>query len=322
MLTSSGLYRTTLRCKATPRFGSCYQHQASLRVSGSQRFKSSETGENKTGHITAGKGEGILFLDNVFPLDPEPIGGLPFFNVGKWMSRLMRRLDNPNISAAMPKKIAERALQSPLPINIIEVHPRHREGGVFVKFTHKEGQDVQEIEETVRQYLTEHPIRPWFNPLRQMKAFLVQGKPWVEDLYRNPSPRVKVEFVPPRPGQQVAELPQEDLYSLFRRYGKMVDIKSQPTDSKDLPRYAYLRFNTVRHAIRAKNCMHGSNISDRGGVLSSQTDAGQAVTKLKLTYDQKKRAHYIWDWLVNHPRLVIPLVLAIFGTITVTVFDP
>ena len=282
-----------------------------------RRCKSTETGDNKSGHIEANSrnNEGIFFLDSVFPLKLSLISGLPLMKLDKLLFRLMQSLQNPEIAAAEPGKIAERALGIPLPVKIIEILPRVREGGTFIKFEHKADQDVKVIEKTVKQHLKDNPIRPWFNPARKVKTFLVNGRPWVEDLYRIPSPKVKVEFVPPRAGQAAEELSQETLYSLFRRYGKLADIASQPTDSKDLPKFAFLYFNTVRHAIRAKNCMHGF-------VVPWEEGGGHGGTMLKLSYEQKRKAHYIWDWLVSHPRLVVPILIAFFGTMTVAVFDP
>ena len=280
-----------------------------------RRCKTTTSGDNKTGHIEAGQNEGIFFLDSVFPLRLHLLTGLPFINPEKFLMRLMPSLQNPDIAAAGPDKVAERAIHTSLPINLNEVIPRAGEGGAFVKFAFEPGQDVEEIEQTVKQYLKENPIKPWFNPIRQVKAFLVKGRPWLEDLHRIPNNRVKVEFLPPFPGREAAELSQETLYSLFRRYGKLADIKSQPTDSKELPKFASLKFNTVRHAIRAKNCMHGFVVSSREG-------GGHMGTMLKLSYEQKRRAHYLWDWLVNHPRLVVPVLIAFFGTVTGMLFDP
>jgi len=280
---------------------------------GNRRYKIKETGDNKSGHIEAGPNEGIFFLDNVFPLNLTFIAPLPFFE--RYLPRIMQRLQNPNISAAAPEKIAERALHSPLPIKVTEILPRVREGGAFAKFSHEPDQNLKEVETTVKQFLKQNPIKPWFNPFRRVKTFLVHGRPWVEDLHRMPNSRVKVEFVPTAPGQQAEELSQETLYSLFRRYGKLADIMPQSTDSRDLPKFALLNFNTVRHAIRAKNCMHGF-------VLPASEGGGNAGTMLKLTYEQRRKAHYMWDWFINHPRIMVPILIALFTTVSVMIFDP
>ena len=137
----------------------------------------------------------------------------------------------------------------------------------------------------------------------------------MEDLHRFPSSRLKVEFLPTKPGGDAAELSQETLYSLFRKYGKLADIMPQPTDSKVLPKFAFLNFIRTRNAIMAKNCMHGFTLPENQG-------GGMAGTVLKLGYEQKIKAHWIRDWLFSHPRVVIPAVAALVATITVAVFDP
>jgi hypothetical protein len=144
---------------------------------------------------------------------------------------------------------------------------------------------------------------------------LVVGKPWLEDLHRFPSSLVKVEFVPPSPGLEAAELSQETLYSLFRKYGKIAEISSQASDSKILPRFAYVDFARTRHSIMARNCLHGLKIPEEAG-------GGKTGTVLRLSYAPKMRAHFFRDWIVNHPRVVIPAVAALVATFTVAVFDP
>lgn len=139
-------------------------------------------------------------------------------------------------------------------MEVVEILPRLKDGGAFVKFRFGEGHTAKEIEAAIATYLKENPVKPWWNPLRRIRSSLVVGKPWVEDLYRIPSNRIKVEFVPTTPGGEAAELSQETLFSVFRKYGRLADITPQPSDSKILPKFAYLDFAKQRHAIMAKNC--------------------------------------------------------------------
>lgn len=240
---------------------------------------------------------------------------LPFIDVERFVPKMMRNLTHPERVAADPGTIAERALPSTLNIQVTEVLPRVAEGGAFIKFSYPPGEEAKAMEGRVKDYLKDKPIKPWFNPFQRVRASLVLGRPWIEDLHRWPNTRVKVEFIPPSPGQSAQELSQETLYSLFRRYGKLADIKSQPTDSKELPKFAYLTFSKVRHAIMAKNCMHGF-------VVPASEGGGNQGTMLKIVYEHKRKAHWFWDWVMNHPRFVIPVLLAFVGTFTVAVFDP
>ena len=160
-------------------------------------------------------------------------------------------------------------------------------------------------------------MRPWWNPFDQTLAYLVKGRPWIEDLYRPPGYRLKVEFEPEgTAGGSSPELSQEQLYSLLRPYGRLSDITQQPTESKVFPRYALVDFGHTKDAITAKNCLHGLVLKDEEG-------AGKGlVIRLKLSYEYYERGSWMKDWMANHPRIVIPLVAALVAFIASVVFDP
>ncbi|KAK5191843.1 mitochondrial escape protein 2 [Exophiala xenobiotica] len=262
-----------------------------------RRRESSEVGDNDTGHIETRPNEGILFFDY------------------KLLAESLKKVNHPDLALAEPSSIIKRALPESLPLTVTKVLPRLREGGAFVKFTHDEGITVAELEDTLKGYLKEKPIKPWFNPFRQVRASLVRGRPWIEDLYRVPSSKVKVEFLPTSPETSAAELTQETLYSLFRRYGKLSEIVPEPFDSKVLPRYAYIDYTSLRYATMAKNCMHGY-------VVGTAEGGGKAGTLLKLSYEPRVKANWIWSWLSGHPRIVLPLAVALLTAASVAVFDP
>jgi len=252
---------------------------------------------------------------DVYPLKLNSVFGYMFFHVDQAIPQLTKRFQKLNIKASETAAITRKALPKDLPIEIQEVIPRLKEGGAFVKFSHDPHIQASEVEKQLRKYLKENPVKPWFNPFSGVRTFLVQGRPWVEDMVRFPSAQLKVEFEPASSGGQAAELSQETLYSLFRRYGKLADIIPQPPDSKILPKYAILNFLTVRHAIMAKNVMHGYSVPGSEG-------GGEAGTVLKIAYQWKEKAHWYRDWFFNHPRIVIPLLAALFGTLAVAIFDP
>lgn len=158
-------------------------------------------------------------------------------------------------------------------------------------------------------------MKPWFNPFRGIKARVVRGTPWLEDLYRYPTNLVKVEFTPPEPGTEAEELSEEILYSLFRKYGKIADIIPQAQDNKTSPRFAYLGFPLMRDAIMARNCMHGFIVGETLG-------GGKNGTRLRISYEKRVNKHSIWNWLTNHPRIVIPAIAALIAGISVIIFDP
>ena len=221
----------------------------------SKRHITTDAGDEDSGHINAGPNEGIFFLENVYPLKlNSSFLTYTLRNIDTQIPQLKTQFQNLNegIQATDPKAVAALALPKSLPVTVTDVVPRFKEGGAFVKFSYDSQANVLEIEKTIQKYLAENPIKPWFNPFRRVRTFLVKGRPWVEDLVRYPNHILKVEFIPTTPEEQAAELSQETLYSLSRKYGKLADIQPQPQGSKDLPRFAILKFTNVRHAIMPK----------------------------------------------------------------------
>jgi hypothetical protein len=257
----------------------------------------------------------LLTASDVFPLKIQKLLGIPFTSADK-PPKFLEYFISPVITGTDPSKVIEKASsKANVSITATETLLRLKEGGAFVKFTHDGTQSTSEVEKILKQYLAEKPVKPWWSPWRKMDVNSVKGVPWVEDLFRLPTPRLKVEFIPSEPGAEAVELSQEQLYSFFRPYGKLNDIVVQPPDSKILPKFAYLDFSTMSKSIMAKNCMHGYFVGEAEG-------GGKKGTVLRLKYEQKIKAHWIRDWLVNHPRIVIPILAAIIAGITVAIFDP
>ncbi|KAG9248897.1 escape protein-like protein 2 [Calycina marina] len=279
------------------------------------RRASSEAGEDATGHISATSNEGILFFDNLFPLKLNWLLRIPWHVDRKNIPDILRRFNSQTLSSYETLNMVKRSIPESAPIKVTEILPRIKDGGAFVKFSHSANVSANDVEQQIIDHLKSHPIKPWFSPFQQVRTNLVKGRPWLEDLYRFPSSRIKVEFVPTSPGGEVAELSQEALYSIFRKYGKLAEITSQPFDSKVMPRYAELDFSRIRQAIMARNCLHGLTVPEVLG-------GGKAGTILRLSYEPKIKTHWIKDWVVNHPRVVIPAIAALVATVTVAVFDP
>ncbi|KAF5538468.1 mitochondrial escape 2 [Fusarium mexicanum] len=278
----------------------------------------SEEGADKSGHITTHSNEAILFFDNIFPLKLSSVLMRPWKSDND-VSDLLRRFESSSLGILDPIRLVKTAIPEDLPIKVTEILPRLKDGGAYVKFMHDSNIDPAEIEvhlsAQLASRLKEKPIKPWFSIFRPVNARLVQGTPWLEDLYRYPTSFIKIEFVPPTPGNTPEELPEETLYSLFRKYGKIADIIPQPTDSKVTPRYAHVMFPVTRDAIMARNCMHGFIVNEVLG-------GGKNGTKLRLSFEKRVKAHSIWNWLTNHPRIVIPVFAALVAGLSVLIFDP
>ncbi|KAK4630902.1 Mitochondrial escape protein 2 [Fulvia fulva] len=282
----------------------------------SKRYLAGDTGDNKSGHITTTSQEGIIFFNSILPPNLQWLFRLTS-TLGRKSPKLADASSKGISGVVNPGKVFSKATKEAQLSNVevVEVLPRFSEGGAFLKFNHDGSADTKTIADAVRQYLKQNKARPWWNPFTHVRASLVLGKPWVEDLSRRASQRVKVEFLPTEPGAEAAELTQEQLYSFFRQFGKLSDIMAQPSDSKVVPRFAYLDFAHHQKAIMAKNCMHGYTVSDAEG-------GGKSGTVLRLTYEKKQRWKWFSDWMVNHPRIVIPLLAALVAGLSVVIFDP
>lgn len=285
-----------------------------------QRWKTTVTGNQKSGHIYAGPYESIIFFDNLFPLKLS-YGWLSYLIGRPWgtdedLTGLLQKFDNSALGIANPINLVKRSIPDDGSLKVTEIIPRLKDGGAFVKFSHAADTTPAQIEDKLAKYLQEKPIKPWFNPFRNIQVGLVKGVPWLEDLAAHyPKSRVKIEFIPKEPGAEAVELSQETLFSIFRKYGKIADIQPQPSDSKVLPKYAHIDFTFVRDAVMAKNCLHGI-------IVSEKTGGGKTGTKLRLSYERFVKGHRIWDWMSNHPRIIIPIVAALIAAITVIIFDP
>lgn len=239
----------------------------------------------------------------------NPINGNPSYE------ELLKRIDRPHFAASEPIHIIKRAFPDNLPLEIKEVVPRSEEGGAFLKYSPKsDAQDV-EIERAIQENLEKNPIRPWFNPFQGVKVARVLGRPWIEDLYRIPTQRLRVEFLPTSPESSASELTIEGLYILFRSYGKLKDIERQPSDSKISPRYAFVEFSRLRYAVMARNCLHGFTVPESHG-------GGKAGTRLKMKYERKIKMSMVKDWIFSHPKFVIPALAALVAAISVVIFEP
>ncbi|KAK0612815.1 RNA12 protein-domain-containing protein [Bombardia bombarda] len=308
-----GISSSVARCIASPRrLGPLGLLPDRVRPT-TRAWESTITSGEKSGHIAASPNESIMFFDNLFPLRLSPVLIWRRWQSDPDLTSLLKAFENTSLGVLDPITLLKRAIPEKVPMKVTEIIPRLKDGGAFVKFTHPNDISATEIEENLSKILESQPVKPWFNPFRSVKIGLVQGVPWLEDLYRLPKGRLRVEFVAATDAEPSAELSQETLYSLFRRYGKIGEITSQSSDSKVLPRFAYVDFGLVRDAIMAKNCLHGFVLREEGS---------KHATKLRLSYEQRVKPHHIWDWFTSHPRIIIPLIAAFLAAFTVVVFDP
>lgn len=193
----------------------------------------------------------------------------------------------------------------PLPENLLrEFIPMKRDCGAFVKFevppNQRPGEFILDVQHHVQQHLDAY-TRSFAHKVLNLlwnhfpKVYAVQGTPWIEDLHRYPSRVILIKF-------EGVPLTEEEMYVLFRRYGSIVDIKPDASDARVI-------FELVRLAICAKNCMTGL-VVDNGSLV------------LHIQYVPVKKSNYIVEFINNHQRISIPIIIALLAGAATLLFDP
>jgi hypothetical protein len=135
---------------------------------------------------------------------------------------------------------------------------------------------------------------------------------------RFPSPMVNALF-------EGLEIDEEYLYQVFRvchancllmipstdfvkPYGKIRDISPPTPVPSSTLRSSVVVFQKLRSATIARNVVHGVDLS-----------TGRTVTRLRTAYIQPLAAHVIRNWISAHPRIVLPFVVFLIGTLSYTV---
>ena len=242
----------------------------------------------------------------------------------------------------LPPKLRNATAKDTAPaFAITAVIPRHRDGGAFVKFV---APDPEATERAVGDFLREQRLKPWFSPSTRVRAFLVRGEPWLEDLHRCfPSTTLRVEFHKQKgaEGSGPPAMGPEALYALFRPYGRISDIAVNPGSKDGVPASAIIQFVRIRSATSARNCLHGllamppemgaakagskadrAARPDKAGGPERQGRAPREGAVLRIMYERTAKTRWIGDWLARHPRIVLPVLAAVLTATAVWVFDP
>ncbi|KAF9426941.1 mitochondrial escape protein 2 [Podila epigama] len=259
-----------------------------------RRFTTETTSEAAVAEEELPLQYGMLYFDNAYPL-----------KMGWWDIRYSllrpgwRSLERKAKNELVPPENA-----MPFHFKIGGIEPRLKDGGMFVHFSYvhpssySTKEALKEIESRCEQHLMSHGHYMWFN-FQKVRAFLVKGTPFLEDMAsRYPNKRIRIEYT--------GDLGVEGLYTLFRKYGKIVDIVQLPI-VKDMPKQAIVQYSFMRASTSAKNCLHGADVN---GV------------KISVTFERTLKTNVIWTWLSNHPRLSVPLGGFVVAGASFMIFDP
>lgn len=195
--------------------------------------------------------------------------------------------------------------ENPLPeeAKILEFIPVRRDGGAFVKYQVPPGMTQKELTKIIVDNMKLHKVtfdsnlfKRYYNQVVHTypRCYEVKGTPWIEDLQRFPSPYLTVKF-------EGTPLTEEELYMLFRRYGRILDI--EPGNP------SVIKFRYLRAAICAKNCITGITLNNGN-------------TTLHLQYLADTKVNKIGEFISNHQRIAIPIILALIAGVAVLIFDP
>ncbi|KAI9274452.1 RNA12 protein-domain-containing protein [Phascolomyces articulosus] len=238
----------------------------------------------------------MLYLDNVFPLRFNAL------DIRQWFFRNTKKCLDTRATRALPttEEIGHG-------FTVKHLEPRIKDGGAIVEFGFKgtlENKKVvaKEIVQKIEEVMQQHKVVASFN-LQQVRAFLVKGEPFLEDIVaRYPTTRLRIEF-------QGEAVTVERLYKHLREYGKIYDIALYPNPytSKEPARYAIVQFTRVRSATSARNCLHGHLIQGN---------------RLNILYERQLRTNVVKEWVVEHPKITIPIAAAILAGLTYSIFDP
>jgi len=208
-------------------------------------------------------------------------------------------------------------------VEIISMIPRIKEGGVFVQFETKKGDEydtAHDVSLAVIRRLRKKPVRARFTT-RPVHCHLVKGEPFLEDLMsRFPSARLKIEMK----GSDVAckEVTLEHLFGELRSFGRIIDLILGPY-VKDQPRQASVQYRKMHGAVGARQCLHRSLIVVQPPpVTVGATPPPATSLMLFFTYDSVLKTSYIIDFANKHPRIVVPLFGLILAAFTILIFDP
>ncbi|KAH8108444.1 RNA12 protein-domain-containing protein [Phellopilus nigrolimitatus] len=240
--------------------------------------------------------EALLFVDSVFPV-----------RFGAWDVRhYIGLFRQEHLLQSLEDILASVKVHG---FQVVSLEPQNKDGGVFVRFKYDASSHDDALRDIVKELKAasdENQGLPSWTALKQASGdiWLVQGKPWREDLNRFASPMLKVSFEGP-------DIREESLYEIFRPFGRVIDLTPPAPGPAGALRSSVVTFRKVRAAATAHNCVHGITVPVAG-----------ASTRLHTMYERPLKAHAVRDWITGHPKLVVPVLVFFLGTITYTIFDP
>lgn len=240
------------------------------------------------------------FLSRVTP----PLGELAFLRkLAPPASYIKAQLDS-----VVAKDVAE--------VSDVEILPA--EGGALVSF---DAFDSTKLSAIMAKGFKRSRYFPLFLLRPRVHGFEVRGEPWITDIPHKLSRTISIS----------PEIPEESVYSLLRPYGRLAHCTSKSAT-----------FIHKNDACAAIVCAHRSPAPSSQSVPSdSQTrpsnshlnavNTAPAVNAVPPVMPVIIRlspsvgpnfVHKCWQWLTGHPRVSLPVLLALVLTLAYHVFEP
>ncbi|CAL9733772.1 mitochondrial escape protein 2 [Monosporozyma servazzii] len=269
------------------------QLQGKRYVSSEIQAKDQRAGESNTatdtGVIHKTERETLIYFDNLYAREISVWNPMLWFKSAFVdQSRDAIRAKIKNLASPESKPLKGLELRSTIPVK--------RDGGVFATFLVPYRYTLAEVNSMIQQNTAKESSKSILSYFTKVSAFPVKGSPWIEDLKRLPNKTIKIKVQGPM-------LTEEEVYLLFRRYGKIVNIFPPKTGESVVT----LTYDSYRGAICAKNCVSGIEINN---------------TVLHIQYENVVKTPFITNFFVNHTRIAIPVFIALLSIVAVLVFDP
>nr|GAT47512.1 predicted protein [Mycena chlorophos] len=197
--------------------------------------------------------------------------------------------------------------------SVVELKPLNKEGCILVTFEYDaagsdSGSALSGIEAAIQREAQKTGGLPSWTGRYRGRAWLVKGDLWAEDMWRVAHQFLSIQFEGP-------DVDEQRLYDMLRPYGHIVNMLQQQTFPAGSRRFITVLFGDSRDAVNARNALHGIVVSN---------GADQPPTKLHFTYTHQftHDRPSVLDWVMNHPRIALPVIFFVLGTISYAIFDP
>lgn len=242
--------------------------------------------EETTGEVDTSRHETLLYISQMF---------LPTGRFSKYVPTFLRRRSDEVLLERVRKYFPPD-----VPLEVREFIPRPREGGAFMKVHLKDHTlSPTTTGEKLAEYINSRHPSSLFWTLK-WHAYTVKGRPWIEDMKTGFTSTIRVTFDGP-------DVAPEELYAALRQYGRIETIEPPSPGTKDLPRSTIVQFTSFFDAASARNCANGQVIQG---------------TKISIGFVLSNKRNPIVEFFSSHPRIAVPIALALFAGLAFLIFEP